>query len=195
MSLLSNNSKNTVDSKSPFAVTKFSQVFHNALISYDNIKYNDIVYVCIGTDRSTGDSLGPLVGHKLSNTLKRYSNVHVFGTLDCPVHAKNLCENIEAINKAFDEPFIVAIDACLGKLERIGYVSVFNGPLKPGAGVNKDLDQIGNMHITGVVNVSGFMEYIVLQNTRLNLVMNMANLIANSISYTMWKMYRKSTFV
>jgi len=24
-----------------------------------------VIFLCIGTDRSTGDSLGPLVGHKL----------------------------------------------------------------------------------------------------------------------------------
>ena len=24
-----------------------------------------VVFLCIGTDRSTGDSLGPLIGHKL----------------------------------------------------------------------------------------------------------------------------------
>ena len=26
-----------------------------------------VIFLCIGTDRSTGDSLGPLVGHKLRN--------------------------------------------------------------------------------------------------------------------------------
>ncbi|MNN53765.1 hypothetical protein D3C81_1685430 [compost metagenome] len=37
------------------------------------------------------------------------------------------------------------------------------------------------MHITGIVNVGGFMEYLVLQNTRLSLVMNMADVIARGI--------------
>ena len=37
------------------------------------------------------------------------------------------------------------------------------------------------MHITGIVNVSGFMEYFVLQNTRLHLIMEMAKTIAKGI--------------
>lgn len=35
--------------------------------------------------------------------------------------------------------------------------------------------------MTGIVNVGGFMEYFVLQNTRLSLVMNMANVIGDAL--------------
>ncbi len=55
-------------------------------------------------------------------------------------------------------------------------------------GVNKDLPSIGDISITGVVNVGGLMEYMVLQNTRLNLVMNMAEIIAKSIDRTFLKL-------
>ncbi len=37
------------------------------------------------------------------------------------------------------------------------------------------------MHMTGIVNVSGYMEFFVLQNTRLNLVMKMAKQLASAI--------------
>ena len=40
---------------------------------------------------------------------------------------------------------------------------------------------MGDIHITGIVNVSGYMEFFVLQNTRLNLVMKMAKKIAAGI--------------
>jgi len=53
--------------------------------------------------------------------------------------------------------------------------------LKPGAGVKKELPVVGDIHITGVVNVGGFMEYFVLQNTRLHLVISMAEVIAKGI--------------
>ncbi|MGH2168427.1 DUF1256 domain-containing protein, partial [Enterococcus faecalis] len=49
-------------------------------------------------------------------------------------------------------------------------------------GVKKDLPPVGDIHITGIVNISGFMEFTVLQNTRLNLVLKMAKLIAAGIS-------------
>lgn len=66
----------------------------------------------------------------------------------------------------------------------MGSFQIGDGPLKPGAGVQKDLPEVGDLHINGIVNVSGFMEYFVLQNTRLNLVMNMANVLAEGLSLT-----------
>ena len=57
----------------------------------------DIVFLCIGSDRSTGDSLGPLLGYKLKY-LENYSGFHVFGDLKHPVHATNLEFYIENIN-------------------------------------------------------------------------------------------------
>ncbi len=136
------------------------------------------VIVCIGTDRSTGDCLGPLVGSKLME--HNPNRFEVRGTLDEPVHASNLHECLNSLSK-YDNPFIVAIDACLGNIDSVGYLNLGAGPLKPGAGVNKQLPSVGDLHITGIVNVGGFMEYFVLQNTRLNLVMKMAKTISNGI--------------
>ncbi|MGZ6530106.1 MAG: spore protease YyaC, partial [Tumebacillaceae bacterium] len=70
----------------------------------------------------------------------------------------------------------------LGQLSSVGLVTLANGPLKPGAGVNKVLPEVGNIHLTGIVNVGGFMEYFVLQNTRLSVVMRMADTIVDSLT-------------
>ncbi|MFX3618595.1 MAG: spore protease YyaC [Sporolactobacillus sp.] len=138
-----------------------------------------IVIICIGTDRSTGDSLGPLVGMQLES----YSlpGVSIYGTLDQPVHAINLEDTLSMIHSSNENSFILAIDACLGKQENIGKIEVSAGPVLPGAGVNKKLVPVGDMHITGIVNISGFMEYAVLQNTRLSVVMNLSKIISRSI--------------
>lgn len=138
-----------------------------------------IVFVCIGTDRSTGDSLGPLVGTLLEE--KGPNPFHVYGTLDEPIHAVNLADKLVEINQKHFYPFIIGIDACLGKLKSVGAIQLANGPVKPGAGVNKDLPPVGDIHLTGIVNVSGFMEFFVLQNTRLNLVLKMAKTISDGI--------------
>ncbi|EOC99784.1 spore protease YyaC [Caldisalinibacter kiritimatiensis] len=191
MTISLNRKKDSVNVDSPFAIPTFSKMIINHLNEFIDNDYNDLVLVCIGTDRSTGDCLGPLVGYKLTKLLKNYSKVHILGTLDEPVHAKNLDDKIKMINNKYDKPFIIAIDASLGSLERIGYVTVANGPLKPGTGVNKDLPNIGDIHITGVVNLGGFMEYVILQNTRLSTVMRIANVIANSVSYSIWKISKK----
>ena len=137
-----------------------------------------VVLLCIGTDRSTGDSLGPLTGSKVS---ARDSHAHVFGTLDHPVHAVNLAETIREIECRFANPFIVAVDACLGQAASIGQITLAEGALRPGAGVHKTLPEVGHIHITGIVNVGGFMEYFVLQNTRLAVVYKMAQTIADGL--------------
>jgi putative sporulation protein YyaC len=140
----------------------------------------ELVVLCIGTDRSTGDALGPLTGTKLK-MLNLFP--HIYGTLDEPVHATNLESRLASINTSFSHPFVIAVDACLGKLENVGCVTLGHGAVKPGAAVNKDLPAVGNAYITGIVNVGGFMEHMVLQSTRLNLVMKMADTIAHSISF------------
>jgi putative sporulation protein YyaC len=138
------------------------------------------VLLCIGTDRSTGDCLGPLVGSKMD--LLKQEFFEVYGTLDNPVHAGNLKDTLEEIYGKYKEPLIIAVDACLGRVENVGCINLGDGSLQPGAGVNKNLPPVGQIHITGIVNVGGFMEYIVLQNTRLNIVMRLADVIVNGLS-------------
>jgi putative sporulation protein YyaC len=142
-----------------------------------------IIIICIGTDRSTGDSLGPLVGTLMKK--RNISGQPIYGTLDHPVHAMNLIDTLKHIDCLYTNPFIVAIDACLGQHANIGMIHIGHGPMKPGAGVNKDLPPVGDIHITGVVNVGGFMEFMVLQNTRLSLVMDMAEIISKSLLHSL----------
>jgi len=143
--------------------------------------HDKLVVVAVGTDRSTGDALGPLVGSALLDLLAS-GEAEILGNLKAPVHANNLAEALTDLRKRWNQPFVIAVDACLGSAENVGSVTVSPGPLQPGAGVNKQLPEVGNMHVTGTVNVGGFMEYFVLQNTRLGLVMSMAELIAGALS-------------
>lgn len=137
----------------------------------------EYVVVCIGTDRSTGDSLGPLTGSFLQDDKPRHFTV--YGTLHDPVHAMNLENYLRLIKKQHRNPYVIAIDACLGKSSSVGNIILGKGALKPGAALNKLLPQIGNIHLTGVVNISGFMEFSILQNTRLSIVVDMAQQLAN----------------
>ena len=149
-----------------------------------------LLILCIGTDRSTGDSLGPLTGTFLKK--EKYLPAKVIGSLNKPVHASNLDDIICDIHKNFTKPFIIAVDAGLGKQNSIGYIDVKKGALKPGTGVNKNLSEIGDMHITGLVNVGGYMEYLVLQSTRLSLVMNMAKTISKALKNTIIQLQTKT---
>lgn len=145
-----------------------------------NIHGKELIILCIGTDRSTGDALGPLTGTKLKSLNQ---HPHVYGTLDDPVHATNLPNMLKFIEANFSNPYIIAVDACLGRLESVGCVSLGRGPVKPGAAVNKELPPVGDVYVTGIVNVGGFMEHMVLQSTRLNLVFKMAETIAHGLSF------------
>lgn len=162
--------------KDQTCLTKVTKAVEQLIVKQQS---RPLVIVCIGTDRSTGDSLGPLVGSKLKQS--SLPSLSVYGTLEQPVHAVNLSETYERIKKTYDNPFIIGIDACLGRYTQVGMITVGDGPILPGAGVNKTLPPIGDAHITGIVNVSGYMEYFVLQNTRLHVVMSMADLISHSI--------------
>lgn len=151
------------------------------------VQQPQILVVCVGTDRSTGDAFGPIIGSRLA-TLPKIPGVEVLGTLDEPVHAVNLGYTLENIQKQHQvAPFIIAIDACLGKFDHVGHITVERGPLRPGAGVKKSLPHFGDLTLTGIVNVSGFMEYFVLQNTRLSIVMKMCEIVVHALHNSLSK--------
>jgi len=137
-----------------------------------------VLFTCIGTDRATGDSLGPLVG----TNLKRLGYT-VLGTLDEPLHAQNLIQEFEKVLTRYNPDIVLAIDACLGKLEEIGKITLSNSPLTPGAAVHKDLPPVGDISIMGIVNMGGFFEHQVLQCTRLHTVMK----LASDITHLIWQ--------
>jgi putative sporulation protein YyaC len=176
-----------IDTSNETAVGEFCAKFTTRLAARQGDK--EIILLCIGTDRVTGDSLGPLVGYKLKNSLETFRNVQLYGTLETPVHAKNIAETIEHIYKTHRSPFVVAVDACLGRLEHIGYITMGFGAVKPGAGLNYDLPPVGDVYITGIVNACGSLDAYLLQNTRLGLVMRMADVVYNGIVLCMRKMF------
>lgn len=143
------------------------------------INEQEIIIVCIGTDRVSGDSLGPMVGTLL---MEECRSAKVYGTLHAPVHAQNIEETIAMIGKEHPDAFVIAVDACLGKVANVEKIMFINQPLKPGTGVHKDLPEIGNVNIQGIVNIGGFMPQLVIQNTRMNTIYNMSRIIAGTLA-------------
>ena len=151
-----------------------------------------VAILCIGTDRSTGDSLGPLIGYKLKemNTV----NFTIFGTLDRPVHAMNLDEYVNILQRFYRNDLVVAVDASVGHKEHIGYVTLGKGALKPGLGVSKELRAVGDIFITGIVGSCGNYDPLMLQSVRLSVVMNLADCISSSI-YLVEKLWRNAALI
>ncbi|MDD2401698.1 MAG: spore protease YyaC [Clostridia bacterium] len=173
----------------PFAVFELSNEINNFFQS--SSKKDCPIILCIGTDRATGDSLGPLTGWKLKSLLSD-SNIEILGTIDYPVHAKNLSSVLSNLSDKIHTHPLIAIDACLGHVSSVGNVVFTNGPIKPGTAVKKSLPEVGDIGITGIVNVGGFMEFQVLQNTRLSVVFKMSNLIANSLFLSLTQQIKKT---
>lgn len=182
----------SIDSLSPNSYLEIKNYLYDNL--RDILSLNrDIIFICIGTDRCTGDSLGPLVGYKLKSISK--NKIHIYGSLESPVHSKNLVEIINKIKLNFDNPYIIAIDSCLGKISNIGKVFIDKNPLHPGLAVNKDLPPVGDLSITGIVNIGGSFEFIVLQNTRLYTVMSLADCISQGIYHFILKVSKEFEYI
>ncbi len=136
------------------------------------------VFVCIGTDAVTGDSLGPLTGTVLSEKL--CGKTYVLGTLDRPLTALDVNIASEFVKKVYPYGAIVAVDAALGRKEEVGSVLVSDSPVKPGLGVKKELNEIGDVSVVGIVDEKSESGGN-LSSVRLSLVYRLAHLIANGL--------------
>ncbi|MBQ9118954.1 MAG: spore protease YyaC [Lachnospiraceae bacterium] len=176
------------NTKDKYASFEFGDTLYRLLQKHYN-SARPLIFLCIGSDRATGDCLGPLLGHKLHSSLYD-SAFHVYGTLQEPVHARNLSETLDMIHHSHHNPFIIAVDASLGKSNHIGYYTVGEGALKPGAGVDKELPCVGDLCITGIVNMSGLLDHMLLQTTRLQIVMSLTDQIYAGINYCIRRQLR-----
>lgn len=138
-----------------------------------------VCFFCIGSDRSTGDSFGPLVG----TLLKINGWPRVIGTLErpCDAHAVEAACREAAAFRAEGQGIVVAIDACLGKPLSAGSFLTAEGPIQPGAATGAKLPPVGDYSIAGVVNVNGPKPYALLQTTPLFNVLQMAGRLADAI--------------
>lgn len=139
--------------------------------------------LCIGSDRLTGDCLGPITGSKLKNMLGE--KISVLGTLENPVHALNLKTTIDTISQSTSDPYIIAVDACLGT--HIGSVTLSEGSVVPGAGVNRALSAVGNLAITGIVGSCHGNTLTNLSTVRLREVITLAEIISSALAESLLK--------
>lgn len=167
-----------INTNKPDSSEKIARLLEGC-IKTNGKSWSEIVFLCIGSDRVTGDCLGPYIGYRLSQY--HIPGVFIYGTLQNPVHAVNLSSILSRINHLHPQALIIAIDSSLGEKKHLGYVTIGNGSLYPGAAVQKDLPPVGDIFITGVVNISGILEYLTLQTTRLATVISLADIITQGI--------------
>ena len=161
-------------------IENFSRCLLSTIMNVKGIKKKKgIIIVCIRTDRSTGDCLGPLLGYKLKEI--ENNRIKVFGTLKHPVHALNLDYYLEEIKNEFRNWIIIAVDASVGTADHVGLVTISQGSLAPGAGVGKDISTVGDISITGIVTSSRSPEN--LMGVRLSIIMDMVEFLYSSMEH------------
>jgi putative sporulation protein YyaC len=135
-------------------------------------------FLCIGTDRLTGDSFGPLVGSILAGL---GLDVPVAGTLACPVHAENLAARARELAERGCRP-LVAVDACVGS--EPGVLEVAWDALRPRFG---DLPAVGEICLKGTVLVPPQKKSVLsgLGSVRLWLVLRMACVAALAVAHAL----------
>lgn len=131
----------------------------------------DTVIVCIGTDKCIGDCLGPLVG-----TILKDNNfpLKVYGTIDNPIHALNIHDKLEAIYEMHEKKNVIGIDACLGAEENIEKLSIRDYGISPGKGVGKELPEVGECSLVGIVDSYKNSDFFFSRSIRLATIMQMA---------------------
>lgn len=142
------------------------------------VRGSDLTFACVGTDRSTGDCLGPISGDLLLSLGVPLDQV--VGTLENPLHATNIEDRRRQWEKATKPRFVIAIDAGLGTLEAVGALTLSNSSLRPGFAVGKQIAPVGDVSITGVVNfLAADLSSQILASTRLYEVRILAQMIAS----------------
>lgn len=139
------------------------------------------VILCIGSDLSVGDSLGPVTGTKLKEKLSGL-NCYVYGTLSKPITAHEVKYMNEFLCATHPDSRIIAIDAAVGLAGDIGLIKVAPRGLKPGSGANKKLSKVGDVSILGIVAEKSVFNYSLFSATRLNVIYKMSEIIAEGVS-------------
>ncbi len=139
------------------------------------------VVLCIGSDLSVGDSLGPVTGTKLKEKLKGL-NCFIYGTLSKPITAHEVKYMNAFLSKTHPGCPVIAIDAAVGLAGDIGLIRIAKRAIKPGSGANKKLSKVGDVSIMGIVAEKSVFNYSLFSATRLNIVYKMSEIISDGVT-------------
>lgn len=141
------------------------QIIDDIIMRFNDSGKNEIIFVGIGTDKSTLDCLGCLVGTFIHSECK---NIKVYGTLQEPIHALNMKSKLDYIFNNHKNSFIIGVDATLGNTDDFLKTIYKDKPIKPGAGVGKKLPQVGDVSFNYVLGDCETSFYLGNSNFRLS---------------------------
>ncbi|WP_438444496.1 spore protease YyaC [Gorillibacterium sp. sgz5001074] len=143
----------------------------------DGVTARELSFLCIGTDRSSGDALGPMTGTLLTERGYR----RVIGTLEAPCDAATWDLRLaELVRVAAGGP-VLAIDACLGHPHSVGLFQLATGPLEAGRSLRRGLPPVGRYSIAAIVHALRDNPVRVLETTPLHRVWTMSRQIVAAV--------------
>lgn len=106
------------------------------------------VIVCVGSDKISGDSLGPMVGSLLRS---RHVPCPVYGVEGCTVNGVNLPHYRSFLQRHYPNVPVIAVDAALGRPDEVGQIRYRLGGVQAGGALGRQEDGLGELAILGVV--------------------------------------------
>lgn len=142
------------------------------------VNREQLVFLCIGTDRSSGDAFGPLTG----TLLQEAGFGLVAGTLEKPCDGDTWAACIGELEHLLrtGKRRVVAVDACVGSSATTGLFLMREGPLVPGASLRRGLPPVGDYSIGGIVCENRAHPYTALQTAPLGRVLPMARQVVQA---------------
>jgi putative sporulation protein YyaC len=159
-------------------------VFVNELKKKIDNRNKKIVFLCIGTNKVTGDSFGPLVGTKLQKLLRYNKKISILGNIDKPINALNIEDKLLYVNKKYTDKYVIVVDSAVSEIELIGEIFVTKNKMVLGKGINRKISEIGDISIKCSVckdEYSGIENFKSLKNVPKEFIKNLADIVSIGI--------------
>ena len=169
--------------------TKFVKEFEQRISElYVENDYSNLVFLCIGTNKIIGDSVGPIVGNYLKKLQNEY--LQIYGTLDDTINFFNAKDVIEGIYQNLENPYLITIDAALSNSNNKGDIVLSEGYIKIGKALQKSICFYSDINIKCIVGKS-YLEkeknIKELEKVSLAEILGMAELVATGIKNVLKK--------
>lgn len=143
------------------------------------------IFICIGSTKIIGDSLGPITGTLLKERYKNNSKIKVYGDVINQIDFYNVDIIFNEIRSKYDKNSTkIIIDSALG--DKIGNFEVSNGKIYLGKGLNKNKVINGDINIIGTVGKDygdAFKNLIELKSLKQIYINQMAKEIVKAIDF------------
>ena len=148
----------------------------------NNKRFSNIIFLCIGTSKITGDSIGPIVGSNIKRLENEY--IHIYGTVENNLNFNNAKKIIENINSNYINPCIITIDAALSNNNSLGDIVLGKGFMKIGKALEKSLCFYSDINIKCVVGKYHYninKNFDILQSVTIEEIARISNILSNGI--------------